>query len=277
MRLRTQLALAVTAVLVLAVTLAGLTIVLRLDGRDRADLDRGLADRATAVSATASKTGALPAGDTYAIRLITDVRIRAKSGPTTTFPMPVGTGYSTVSVGGQDWRSLVRELPSGARLQVLVSMADLERRGSGNATIVSLIALLAALVGGAGAWLLSARLLRPLERLTAGARDLRPDDDADERLPAMTGPPEVAELAATLNVLMDQLQADAAATRRFSGDAGDELRAPLTSLGVDLETLLDHPDLPATQRHLILAGMADEHQRIVALLDKLEAIAHEKE
>ena len=35
--------------------------------------------------------------------------------------------------------------------------------------------------------------------------------------------------------------------------------------------------MPATQRHLILAGMADEHQRIVALLDKLEAIAHEKE
>ena len=124
--------------------------------------------------------------------------------------------------------------------------------------------------------MLSGRLLRPLERLTAGARDLRPDD-ADERLPIMTGPPEVAELAATLNVLLDQLQADAAATRQFSGDAGDELRAPLTSLGADLETLLDHPDLPATQRHLILAGMADEHQRIVALLDKLEAIAHEKE
>ena len=275
MKLRTQLALAVTAVLVLAVTLAGLTIVSRLDDRDRADVDRALAARAAAVSVAASQSGVLPAGDTYAVRLITDVRVRAQTGPTAAFPMPAGAGYSTVSADGQHWRSLVRELPSGARLQVLVSLAEMERRRSGNAAIVSLIALLAALAGGVGAWLLSGRLLRPLERLTEGARDLRPDD-ADQRLPTVTGPPEMAELAATLNVLLDRLQADAVATRRFSAEAGDELRAPLTSLGADLETLLDHPDLPATQRHLILAGMADEHQRIVALLDKLEAIAHEE-
>ena len=276
MKLRTQLTLAVTAVLVLAVTLAGLTIVLRLDHRDRADVDRGLAARAAAVSAAASRSGVLPAGDTYAVRLITDVRVRAQTGPTADFPLPVGTGYSTVSAGGQSWRSLVLELPSGARLQVLVSLADLQRRAAGNAAAVSLIALLGALLGGLGAWLLSGRLLRPLERLTADARELRPDD-ADQRLPVLTGPPEVAELATTLNVLLDRLQADEVATRRFSADAGDELRAPLTSLGADLETLLDHPDLPATQRHLILAGMADEHQRIVALFDKLEAIGHDQE
>ncbi|MFC3742418.1 HAMP domain-containing protein [Paractinoplanes deccanensis] len=47
---------------------------------------------------------------------------------------------------------------------------------------------------------------------------------------------------------------------------GPDLSSPLAGLGANLDALLDNPDMPATQRHLILAAMADEHRRMVALI-----------
>ncbi len=47
------------------------------------------------------------------------------------------------------------------------------------------------------------------------------------------------------------------------------LTPPLADLGANLDTLLDHPELPATQRHLLLAAMADDHRRLVTLLEAL--------
>ncbi|NMO54810.1 HAMP domain-containing protein [Actinoplanes sp. TBRC 11911] len=49
------------------------------------------------------------------------------------------------------------------------------------------------------------------------------------------------------------------------------LRPQLDGLGTNLDALMDNPDMPATQRHLILALMADEHREIVAELDRLRA------
>jgi hypothetical protein len=49
------------------------------------------------------------------------------------------------------------------------------------------------------------------------------------------------------------------------------LRPQLDGLGLNLDSLMDNPDMPATQRHLILAMMADEHREIVAELDRLRA------
>jgi HAMP domain-containing protein len=49
------------------------------------------------------------------------------------------------------------------------------------------------------------------------------------------------------------------------------LRPQLDGLGTNLDALMDNPEMPATQRHLILALMADEHREMVAELDRLRA------
>lgn len=49
------------------------------------------------------------------------------------------------------------------------------------------------------------------------------------------------------------------------------LRPQLEGLGANLDSLMDNPEMPATQRHLILAMMADEHREMVAELDRLRA------
>src|SRR3954464_12912869 len=96
MRLRTQLTLTVTALVALVVALAGLFIVVRIDHRDQADLDRVLATRAEQVRAAATRNGSLPTDGTFAIRLVNGGDLLKQVGSSAGFPMPVKDGYSTV-------------------------------------------------------------------------------------------------------------------------------------------------------------------------------------
>ncbi|MGX6606010.1 HAMP domain-containing protein [Micromonosporaceae bacterium Da 78-11] len=266
--MRAQLTLAVTAVAVLVVALAGLLIVLRVDRLESRNLDHALATRLDEISAAATRSGSLPTDNAYAVRLIQDGKVRAKAGPDTTFPLPAETGYATVTVADRQWRSLTRVLVTGAELQVLRSLDDAESTHTGVVRVVDLAILLAALLGAAAAWYLAGLGLRPLRRLRDSVLELRPDDSGP-RVPEVAGPPEVADLAGTINAALDRLRTSTATAQRFTTGAEHDLRPPLAELGSGLERLLSDPDLPATQRHLILAAMAEEHDRMVTLLDEM--------
>jgi signal transduction histidine kinase len=140
---------------------------------------------------------------------------------------------------------------------------------------MDLLVLLAALIAGVGTWLAGGLVLRPLQRLAAGAQALSPDRP-EGRLPEVTSPPEVAELGTAINGALDRMTARADrghADEDLVADVGKQLRDPLVRLGEELDELLDNPDMPATQRHLILAAIQTEHRRIVTLADDLEARA----
>jgi signal transduction histidine kinase len=273
---RVQLTIAVTAVVALVVALSGLFVVLRADHHDRAEVDRTLAVRAAQVRTAAAKSGSLPTDGTYAIRLIDGTGVRAERGSTTKFSLPVKDGYSTVTAAdGTHWRSWAETLKTGAQMQILINLAEVEQQHSGNVRIMDILVLLAALVAGLGTWLVGGLVLRPLQRLAAGAQALSPDDP-EGRLPEVTGPPEVAELGTAINGALDRMTARADrvhADEDLAADVSKQLRDPLARLGEELDELLDNPDMPATQRHLILAAIQTEHRRIVTLADDLEARA----
>src|SRR5262249_33824476 len=152
-----------------------------------------LTTRATEVRTAAAKTGSLPTDGTYAVRLIDATGVRAEKGATTKFSLPVKDGYSTVTAAdGTHWRSWAETLKTGAQMQILINLAEVEQQHSGNVRIMDLLVLLAALVAGVGTWIVGGLVLRPLQRLTAGAQALTPDDP-EGRLPEVTSPPEVAE------------------------------------------------------------------------------------
>jgi methyl-accepting chemotaxis protein len=278
-----QLTLAITAVVALVVALAGLAIVLYADHRDRADLDRVLVAQAAQVRATAAKTGKLPTDGSYAVRLVQSDTVRAAVGSTAKFAIPVKDGYTTVTAeDGSHWRSWAETLRTGVQMQVLVNLSDVERRHDGNVRMIDLIVLLAAVLAAAGTWLVGGLVLRPLLKLAQGAREIDPDD-ATQRLPVVTSPPEVAELSESLNGAIDRLHervdtlAQAGATAVDDELAADlvkavaDLRSPLAELGAGVVQLLDNPEMPATQRHLYLASIQTEYRRIVTLVDQLEA------
>jgi signal transduction histidine kinase len=280
-----QLTLAIAAVVALVVALAGLAIVLYADHGDRADVDRALAARAAQVRTTAAKTGKLPTDGSYAVRLVQGANVRAEVGSTAKFSIPVKDGYTTVTAAdGSHWRSWVETLKTGVQLQVLINLNDVESRHDRNVRMIDLIVLLAAVAAAAGTWLVGGLVLRPLLKLAQSAREIDPDD-ATRRLPAVTGPPEVAELSESLNGAIDRLHervdtlaqaGTAAVDDELTADlvkAVADLRSPLAELGEGLDQLLDNPEMPVTQRHLYLASIQTEYRRIVTLVDDLEARA----
>lgn len=290
--LRSRITAAVVLLVTVVVGLAGLVIVVRIDHRDRTDVDRQLAARAEKGDQDADKLrdqggrpsgdegdgddyGGLLAGSQSLVRLVSGGKVIAQHGETPTAPLPLPTrdGYRTIDTDGQTWRSLTRSLSTtGERLEVLQDIDPIERRLADNTAIVAAVTLLAALATAGGVWLLTRIILQPLERLRTGALAISADT-AGPQLPAVTRPQEVADLSRALTGMLDQLRVSMDSTRRFTADAGHELRTPLTSIGVTLETLQRNPGLPAPQRARALAAMSAEHRRITALLTGLQTLA----
>ncbi|MEV6844976.1 HAMP domain-containing protein [Actinoplanes sp. NPDC051411] len=209
MKARTQITVAATAVVALLVALTGQFIVYRTDQRDRDDIDHALAARAAQIQTDATKTGKLPADGVYSVRLMSGTQVRAQSGSTTQFSAPVRDGFSTVAAAdGHDYRSWAETLKTGVQLQVLTDYSDQQGRHSQAVRLVDLSVLVAILLGGLASWFASGIVLRPLRRLEEGARELRPDD-LSGRLPSVKEPREVAEIAASVNALLDRMQAAA--------------------------------------------------------------------
>ncbi|WP_433300348.1 hypothetical protein ACQP2F_02835 [Actinoplanes sp. CA-030573] len=182
--IRVQLTLAVTAVVALVVALAGLAVVLYADHRDRADVDDLLTTRAAQVRTAATRDGSLPTDGTYVVRLLQGAEVRAERGSTAKFSIPVKDGYSTVSAeDGSHWRSWAEPLKTGAQMQVLLPLRDLESRHSGNVRMIDLIVVLAAIVAAVGTWFVGGLVLRPLIRLAENGQAAGQDGVATSPAP----------------------------------------------------------------------------------------------
>lgn len=293
--LRAQIVLSVALLVAVGVALSGLAIAWRIDRQDRAQVDRQLHARAAKVqedagelshgspldggnkaSAGAVGAGNLLAGTESLTRVLSGNEVVAQRGdgalPRAGIPTP--EGLTTVTIEGQSWRSLVEPTASApdGRLQILESLAPVEQRLHDNWRLIAIVAALATLATAFAGWLVAGLVLRPLERLRRGAMRIGPGAGPEQRLPE-AGPTEIAELSATLNEMIERQQRSMEATRRFTADAGHEIRSPLTGLGMDIETLQRNPDLDAERRTEMLEAMRREHGRIVALLDGLQALA----
>jgi signal transduction histidine kinase len=116
--------------------------------------------------------------------------------------------------------------PSMAHLQAQI--AQLHTFEMHELLIRSGIALgLTAILSVALGWLVAGRVLRPVRTISATARHISARN-LNERL-SLDGPDdEFRELAATLDGLLDRLQASFESQRRFVANASHELRTPLT-------------------------------------------------
>jgi two-component system, OmpR family, sensor kinase len=102
---------------------------------------------------------------------------------------------------------------------------------------------LLALLGGV---LLGRRAMLPVARMTTAARDIQRTRDPSKSIPQPVAEDEVAELAQTLQAMLDSLEASREETegalqrqREFVADASHELRTPLTSILANLELLTE--------------------------------------
>jgi signal transduction histidine kinase len=110
--------------------------------------------------------------------------------------------------------------------------------------------ILGVLVGGGLALvaglIIARRAMSPIAALTSTAGKIADTRDPSQRVPVPSTDDEVAELARTLQAMLDSLEASREETegalarqRQFVADASHELRTPLTSILANLELLAD--------------------------------------
>ena len=112
------------------------------------------------------------------------------------------------------------------------------------------------------AWGAAGRALAPLRGLATTTRSVAGGDDLGARV-AVDGHDEVADLATSVNGMLDRLQRSFDSQKDFLDDAGHELRAPLTIVRGHLELLDDDPRVRAEEVALIVDEI-DRMERLVA-------------
>jgi len=130
---------------------------------------------------------------------------------------------------------------------------------------LGLMALLSILLG----WLVAGRVLRPLRKITATAREISATN-LDRRI-ELSGPrDELKELSDTFDGLLARLDRSFEAQRRFVANASHELRTPLARQRALIQVALADPDATVeTLRHSherVLAAGEQEERLIDALL-----------
>lgn len=181
----------------------------------------------------------------------------------------------TRTIDGVGQRLLIHRvaLPGGG-VDTLVLSHPLEVYENSMHLVVLLLGItVALLVGGSAlsAYVLAGRVLRPVRRITAAARDLS-EHSLDRRLHLDLPADELGNLAATFDAMLDRLQTAFDVLQRFTADAAHELRGPLAALRSEVEvTLRRERDAPGYRGALdtVLA----ETERLTRIVDHLLVLA----
>jgi signal transduction histidine kinase len=134
--------------------------------------------------------------------------------------------------------------------------------------LVGLVALTLAVAGIC--WLVIGRTLAPVDAITRRA-GLITGQRLDQRVPEPRTRDEIGRLARTINDMLTRLELNARRQERFVADAAHELRTPLATLRLRLETALDRGD-PAADPEL-LPDLLSETLRLGSLVEGLLLLA----
>lgn len=126
---------------------------------------------------------------------------------------------------------------------------------------------LAALAGS----FLAARALQPVDTLITSIRSLD-SDRLEERLATPGAVTEITGLTEEFNRLLDRLEENVEAMRRFTADASHELRTPISILRTSLEVTLRRDRTPEEYRELLRENLG-EIRRVQRIVEALLTLA----
>jgi two-component system OmpR family sensor kinase len=277
----------------------GIAVLARLESQLNGALDRSLRARATEVARLAASTpqlltepGTLEGrlgGSPVLVQVIDPRgRIVARSSGLGSLVLPDApviraaledrdAGYGDARLGPDPLRiyaaplgELGRSSAAGGAVIVAGTTTEIEDTLHDTRRFVMLSALVAALLAATLATGLARRALRPLRRLSTGAREIERTGEASRRLPDPQMRDEVGTLAGTLNAMLASLERAREAEQRFVGDASHELRTPLTALRGNLAYVTKHGADAE-----VLEDIAADAARLGDLLEDLLALARE--
>jgi signal transduction histidine kinase len=125
-------------------------------------------------------------------------------------------------------------------------------------------------------WVVAGRVLAPIGRITAVARDIQATDMA--RRIQLPGPEdELKQLADTFDAMLARLDAAFGAQRQFVADASHELRNPLAIIRTNADVALADPDASPDELRQTIATVKRAGDRMSVLVDDLLALARRQQ
>lgn len=210
---------------------------------------------------------------------LTDTLNDGRKIPSVTVNLDATQPYTTRS-GGDSWRVLVRPTRDGdASVAVMLPLRDVGATSTALGRGIVVLGLVLAAVAAALAALATRRSLRPLKDAERTAAAIA-QGDLTQRVPSYSPGTEAGSLAASLNVMLDQLARSMAATqaseqrlKRFVSDASHELRTPLAAIRGYAEL----HRMGADDAGQAVARIEANAQRMTALVDDLLLLARADE
>jgi two-component system, OmpR family, sensor kinase len=168
------------------------------------------------------------------------------------------------------WRKVLVRAPAGGEAGTFIVGHAIDRdRAEVHSTMRTLVVVSVIGLGlaGAGAYLVSGRILAPvrLVRQTAAAITAQ---DLTRRIP-VRGHDDISALAEQFNAMLDRLSAAFATQRHFLDDASHELRTPITIVRGHLELMGDDP----AERADVVRLVTEELDRMSRIVDDLLLLA----
>ena len=131
--------------------------------------------------------------------------------------------------------------------------------------------ILAAMLSGILGWCSARSGLRPLRDMKSHARSITVHR-LGERMPVESVPVEMADLAETLNQMLQRLQSDFRRLSEFSSDLAHELRTPISNMLTVTQVELSQPRTVA-QYQEVLASNSEELQRLARIVSDMLFLA----
>ncbi|MDX2644152.1 HAMP domain-containing sensor histidine kinase [Streptomyces sp. PA03-1a] len=263
---RARTALSATAVVGVALVLAGLGLVLALRANltGQAGLRAEIAAReVTAQIAAGTSYGRLdlPDGDEYPVRVadarggllaagedvqrITGAPVPDTDGDTES-EAEHGTGTATVDGTQASYRfAVLSGERDGERYTVTAGASLAAEQDAVRTAVVFLLAGLPVMLAVVWTvtWLAARNALRPVDAIRAEMEAITSSTDLSRRVPVSPARDEVARLARATNDTLTALESAVERQRRFVADASHELRSPIAALRTELEVASAHPAL----------------------------------
>ncbi len=155
----------------------------------------------------------------------------------TTTDLAKSPGTRTVSVGSTSYLVRVTEVRTAqGTWAVIAASANAIQQSVLNQVAILLVASIAAinLAFGGASWLIGSAVLSPVTRLRRSAEKLV-RSPTRELLPVGPAHDEIAELAETLNELIEHMRESNDRERQIVSDASHEIRTPISILQTQLE------------------------------------------
>jgi len=293
--IRVRLTVAFAAALGLILAIAGVLVYVTVSARLTAAIDEDLRSRFEEITELLAEPGTAPPDlaaevfeghDGFSQVVTADDAVLAST-------LPPGTGSAVgpdllrrarndevwvtgLDVPGVEAKARVLALTATVddRSYVIVAGASTEDRDAALESIASAFAIGApvALVLASGlGYLLAARALSPVRAMQQRASRITLERSG-ERLPLPHAPDELHDLGATLNSMLDRIEASLKRERAFMADASHELRTPLTILRGELE-LARRPGRTMDELRATLRSTGEEVDRLTRLAEDLLVLA----